>query len=1065
MNQEIHITYRVYPVDLHHSYFHKKYDLQENYEKKQWYQTFVIQEEDQTHFFQWGELNKSGTLTRGVMFGNNQDLSLSSSFNLMLSGKLSEEVNILASVSDNNIPIQPDGNTRQIQDFDQVYIKVFNDLHALTVGDFFMQHEGGYFLRFNKRLQGGLYKGTFLEKKTGKLTVETGAAFSKGKFGRNIIQGIEGNQGPYRLKGEQNEPYIVILAGTEQVYVDGRLMSRGQDNDYVIDYNMAEITFTPRVLITQNTRIIVEFQYSVQNYARSVLYTHAGWESRKTKFWCNIYNEQDARNQPIHQPLDSLQKDFLSKIGDKVDEAFYSGIKAESFSTDKILYKMIDSLGYDSVLVYSTNPDSARYKATFTYVGPNKGNYVLQEVLANGRVYKWVKPAGGIKQGDYEPIILLYAPQQLQMITMGASISHNSRFLQEVEGALSNNDPNTFSPIDNELHRGGAIRYSFLYQAGVDSSNALRPFIGYTTEWLDKRFSYIQWFRPAEFDRDWNIRGMKLKSEQWINNVFAGIKNKHYLLRYDWQTFSASSYEGMKNQIHSSYKTKQTMINLQGSYLQTKKMLNSEYYKYRINAEQKIGIIRAGLWHDVERNHHFSYTKDTLLLSSFAWKEYQSYLTTGDTLKTLIRVAYKYREDFFSDGKTLHKANYSHDYETGTILNLNHLHVFKANIIYRQLKITDTSIARSKPTRNILVRTEQNVRDKKGWISWQTYYETGAGLEAKKEVRFIEVAPGLGTHTWNDYNQNGIKELNEFEIAVFSDQANYMKVITNSNDYINVYYGNMNAMLFLKPDMLFSQKKTLVQKVSSLFSDKFTLRTENKGYDIEGVINPFSFQGRDTTMLQQNFSYLNTFFVNRNSSVFMIEYNLAAFINKNILLNGREQRDLQYNEVKIRINVNRYIFWQIRGKDAFKTSYAQFSANRNYSLHMQEAEPELTWQPGNFIRYTFTYTYQQKVNKIEYGGETASIEKAAVEFRYNMATNAMLQLKIQFLSIDFSGPTNSPAAFDILEGFNPGHNWLITAGWQRIISKNLQLNISYMARKSNNQKFIHTGNVQVRAFF
>jgi hypothetical protein len=1073
IGKEITIIYRVFPLSFMQSYEHKKISSIEKIGKTSKNPFLFEYSASNEDIFYLNGLNKSGSISRGVGFGNNQDLSVNSSLNLQLSGKVSNTVSILASISDDNIPIQAEGNTQQLQEFDKVFIQLYSDDWKLTAGDFYLKRPNSYFMNFNKKAQGGSFEMQFKTGKkesSGMMKPKISAAVSKGKFAKNKITGVEGNQGPYRLTGAENESFIIVLSGTEKIYIDGKLMKRGNEFDYIIDYNTAEIVFTTKQLITKDKRIVAEFQYSDKNYARSLVHFGNEFKNKKLKLNMNIYSEQDAKNQPLQQDLTDTEKLILSNVGDSVQDAIVPNFNLVAFSENIVLYKMVDTLGiYDSVFVYSTNPDSAKYQLGFSYVGANKGNYIQIQSTANGKVYQWQVPVAGIPQGDYEPIILLVTPKTKQMATFGGTYSFSKNSSISWEGAVSNNDINSFSNKHNEDDIGYAFKVNSDNQIilSPEKKTTWKLNVGMSYEFVDQFFSPIERYRAVEFNRDWNISSLNLSSNQHILNLYTGIeKKKKGNLNYKFTLLNnEGEYEGFKNSLSTLYNIKGFVFAGDASYLSSEGINNTAFLRHKAKLSKPIRWIVIGAGEEFEQNNIFINQSDSLQAGSFQYSVLEAFIHNADTTINKFKLTYRQREDKAPVNNNLIPSTLADDIEFSLSLLKSKNHKFRTKVSYRKLYIVTPSLTTNQPEENILSRVEYVAKFLKRSISTNTYYEIGSGLEVKKEFTFIEVQPGQGTHAYiGDLNGNGVKDLNEFEVAAFQDQADFIKIFTPTNEFVRTFTNQFNQGLFLRPESIWGAEKGL-KKMISRFSNRTNYRISRKVSDKTDYYNPFIGDISDSSLVTLNLGFLNTFYFNRTGTKFGADFTFQDNRDRSLLTSGIESRKTLNRALKTRWNITRVYTVSIIASDGVKEVNSEFFTNRNFNLTIQEIEPKISVQPSVKFRASLLFNYKEKINDKILGGEEAISKKVGGEIRYNVAAKGSFRANVNYIENTFTPTNNASLAYEMLEGLQEGVNitWEIT--FQQNLSKHMQLSLNYNGRKSDNTPIIHVGGVQVRAFF
>ena len=330
-------------------------------------------------------LQTSGSLIRGMTVGNNQNAVLNSSLDLQISGKLSENISLKAAISDTSVPIQQNGYTQNLQQFDNVFIELDSKQWQLKAGDIFLKNTSTELLNFNKKVS-GVELHTQFKLNDGSLKTSISGAMVQGQFVSNTFKGLNGNQGPYKLKGNQGESFIIVVPGSETIFVNGIPLKSGAENDYIIDYQTAEITFNSTYPINADQRITVEFQFNERNYNRFITYNSSSFKKENWKIGAHYYRESDLKNQPIQNDLSTEQLTILADAGNDLSKMMASSAIISNYDKAKILYRKTIQ-GNDEIYEFSTNSSDVLYQVNFSFVGINKGNYRLQNTIAFGKIF------------------------------------------------------------------------------------------------------------------------------------------------------------------------------------------------------------------------------------------------------------------------------------------------------------------------------------------------------------------------------------------------------------------------------------------------------------------------------------------------------------------------------------------------------------------------------------------------------------------------------------------------------------------------------------------------------
>ena len=388
------------------------------------------------------QLHKNGVIYRGISFKGSSGTGMISGLDLEIQGKISEDMEISAFISDDNMAVSEEGSTESLKDIENIFIQFRHPRFMSRMGNFGIDYDSGEYGRLKSSLSGAL-----LNVNSGAYKAEGFVSAGRTEYSSMEFKGAEGISGPYLINRSGNE--FEIEAGSETVWLNGIKLDRG--TDYHFDNLTAELHFLPGTPVHEADRIIIDFRYSEEDY-NNITYgfdTKADLLGQKVKIGLNYYETEDIKNKPLS--FDMTDQISLMLQDSDSDRIYVSGA---TLTPDEGDYDLVEP---DSIFVY-TGSGNGDYTVRFSYFETG-GEYNI-DYDSTGTSF-FVHDA--INGGKYLPMIEIEAPDSYSRLHLsGALVSGNFSF--ESEFAASGINKNTYNESRTDF-KGLGDREELSYSA------------------------------------------------------------------------------------------------------------------------------------------------------------------------------------------------------------------------------------------------------------------------------------------------------------------------------------------------------------------------------------------------------------------------------------------------------------------------------------------------------------------------------------------------------------------------------------------------------------------------
>lgn len=891
------------------------------------------------------------------------------------------------------------------------------------------------------------------------------------------FRGREGTQGPYRLTGERGETFIIVIAGTERVFLDGQLLERGEDQDYIIDYSIGEVTFTGRYLIRSSHRIRVEFQYLSSSYNRTLFAAESEQmfgQNDRFKVGATFIRESDAINFAESSLLSEEELEVIRNAGADESRMRVSGADSVGYRPDApySLYVARDTLMLGEVTRYyqfRPGDPQAVFRVSFTRVGQGNGSYRRSGGGINGIVYEWVGPGSG----DYEPFRQLTGPKQTQLIAVRGQARILEGLETSAEWAGSSFNPNRLSPSVNGQHdqmvRG---------QIGLKGQEIGLGKISFASsiEFKGQNFRFFDRVRDAEFERIWGLVGSTDSDETRYDGNMLWDFGLASQLHYSIQKLDRDDRNGTRHDLNIDTQEarlpflqaqigalRSESIQESGSTTEVKDIaIRTGYsipFKYLFIIPE-IRLVRDRELYNIDQNlyhfgHNYSSISPSIALRSLS----------GNS----VSFGYQIREEqevvtgALIDSRSIKTPEISIVYGSGSVFST------ETRFGYQQTSVSPEYVQATGTTASngLAVRSASSFSLMNGGIQNDILYDLNTESRSLYQETYLEVGSEFGQFTWIDLNNDQIQQLDEFFPEQNPNEGTFILQLLPTDELRPVASLRTSWSLRVDPIQWISdwRDRNVIHRfiANMIYTSRIDFREQSETDQLGkfALLNS-GYTLNEATTLQGNLNWRQELQLFRR--IPELDVALRRDFRKGL---NRQISGLQSN-ISEKWNVfSTYRFpqnWAIEFgvSTESRDSFSESLSGRNYDLSGWTVEPAVRY---NFGGGSLTRLSLKIGSNKESGGATATLFNISQDGTIFVGSKLRLLERIEFRSTSLSGNVSPQLEFELTETSGVGNSLLWNIGLQWDNADWIRTTIQYDGRTIPRRGAIQTLRVAVTALF